>query len=313
MKGHFSISLFWRGFFTIRNVGRTLLVGGACSGLIDAPMRKKFYNPEIHFVTFIFPIKKYAEPVTGVLDSRPHWRYVAVVSFSRFHFLRLWSLRGPMAELDPGIAQFLWAIKNSNLPRYWRLPVADARKMVRDGNKFNNGPIPAGAVISSFEIPRAPRSIPIRLYRPDSQPADKVLPVLLYFHGGGFVINRPEDLDVLCILLCQATDCLIASVDYRLAPEHPFPDGLEDVFMALQWVQQNAREIGGDPTHIAVGGDSAGGNLAAVCAQLNRDQNGPDLAFHYCIIPTQIWAETIPHVMSSPPGITWNGKGWSGS
>ena len=102
-----------------------------------------------------------------------------------------------MAKLDPGIAQLLADIEESTLPRLWRLSVAEARKMAHDGNKINNGPIPGGATITTDEIPSPHGPIPVRLYRPESQPADKVLPVLLYCHGGGFVINKPEDLDVL--------------------------------------------------------------------------------------------------------------------
>ena len=217
-----------------------------------------------------------------------------------------------MAEIDPDIAQLLGEIEESPLPPFWRLSVSEARKMVHDGNKINNGPIPDGAVINTNEIPSPHGPIPIRLYRPESQPADTVVPVLLYFHGGGFVINRPEDLDVPCTLLCQAADCLIASVDYRLAPDHPFPQGLEDVWMALQWAQQNAGEWGADPQRLAVGGDSAGGNLAAVCAQLTRDQGGPDLALQLLFYPNTDLNGDYPsrHEFATGYNLEWEGMEW---
>ena len=137
-----------------------------------------------------------------------------------------------MADLDPGMARLLADIEKSPLPRVWQLPVAEARVAARESSKINNGPIPPGALITEHEIPSPHGPIGVRLYRPKDQPEGKALPLLLYFHGGGFVINAPRDLDVSSILLCQAADSLIASVDYRLAPEHPFPAGLQDAMAA---------------------------------------------------------------------------------
>ena len=217
-----------------------------------------------------------------------------------------------MVELDPGMGLLLADIEKSTPPRIWQLSVADARKMAHNLNKINNGPIPEGAVITTEVIPSPHGPISVRLYRPESQPADKVLPVLLYCHGGGFVINKPEDLDVLCILLCQAAECLIASVDYRLAPEHPFPHGLEDVCVALQWAQQNAGEWGADPNRIAIGGDSAGGNLAGVCAQVTRDQCGPDLALQLLFYPNTDLNGDYPsrHEFATGYSLEWEGMEW---
>lgn len=217
-----------------------------------------------------------------------------------------------MAKLDPGIAKLLTDIKNSPLPRFWKLSVAEARKMTHKANIIDNGPIPQGAVVRNTKLPGRQEQIRIRLYRPEKYPEDQVLPILLYFHGGGFVINQPEDLDVLCILLCQAAGCLIASVDYRLAPEHPFPQGLEDAYRALQWAQHNAGEWGADPGRIAVGGDSAGANLAAVVAQLNRDQSGSDLVLQLLFYPNTDLNGDYPsrHEFAKDYNLEWEGMEW---
>jgi acetyl esterase len=107
----------------------------------------------------------------------------------------------------------------------------------------------------------------LRLYIPESAGS---LPITIYFFGGGFATGKPEQSDHICRALARRADCLVASVDYRLAPEAPFPAAIEDSLTALHWLHRNAAEWGGDPTRIAVAGDSAGGNLAAALAQLAR-------------------------------------------
>jgi acetyl esterase len=121
-----------------------------------------------------------------------------------------------------------------------------------------------------------------------------LLPALVYFHGGGLVAGNLDTHDPICRALSNATGCVLVSVDYRLAPEHPFPAGLNDCWAALQWVAEHAAELGGDPDRIAVAGDSAGGNLAAVIAQRARDEGGPALAFQL------LWYPTISADLSMP-------------
>jgi len=113
-----------------------------------------------------------------------------------------------------------------------------------------------------------------RLYAPE-HPANNALPVLVYFHGGGFTIGSINTHDTLCRNLCLNTPCTVLSVDYRLAPEHKFPTAAHDAWDAVRWVHQNADTLGIDANCIAVGGDSAGGTLAAVCAIWARDENLP--------------------------------------
>jgi acetyl esterase len=122
--------------------------------------------------------------------------------------------------------------------------------------------------------------------------APEPLPALLYFHGGGFVIGDLDTHDGLCRLLANASGCRVISVEYRLAPEHKFPAAVEDASAAACWVAEHARELGIDPGRIAIGGDSAGANLAAVACQLARQAGGPRLALQLLLYPGTVAAET---------------------
>jgi acetyl esterase len=122
----------------------------------------------------------------------------------------------------------------------------------------------------------------VRAYRPSP---DSSLPVFVVFHGGGWVIGSAGEFDVIARQLANASNAIVVSVDYRLAPEHPYPAPIDDCWHALQWTAAHAEDLGGDPRRLAVGGDSAGGNLAAVCAQRARDQGGPALALQVLVYP----------------------------
>jgi len=138
------------------------------------------------------------------------------------------------------------------------------------------------ANLENRTIPGPAAPIPVRIYRPDTEPG---LPVVVYFHGGGWTIGSLETHDNSCRALANAVGCVVVSVDYRLAPEHKFPAAVDDAFAATQWVAEHAAELGGDPTRVAVAGDSAGGNLAAVVSILARDQNAPALTFQLLVYP----------------------------
>jgi acetyl esterase/lipase len=124
--------------------------------------------------------------------------------------------------------------------------------------------------------------IGLRIFHPQ---VNTPLPVLLYFHGGGWVFGSIEESDPVCRRLANYLNCIVVSVEYRLAPENPFPKPLEDCYAATEWVAKNASSFGGDPKHIIVSGESAGGNLAAVVAMMARDKNGPSLSAQLLIYP----------------------------
>jgi acetyl esterase len=124
--------------------------------------------------------------------------------------------------------------------------------------------------------------VPVRIYRPSPDPD---LPVVVYFHGGGWTIGSVAQFDLVTRQVANATNAIVVSVDYRLAPEHPFPAPLDDCWTALLWAAKNASTFGGDASRIAVMGDSAGGNLAAVCALLARDAGAPDLTMQVLVYP----------------------------
>ena len=126
-----------------------------------------------------------------------------------------------------------------------------------------------------YTIPDAPFPLPVRIYRPSP---DQQLPILLYFHGGGFVLHNIASHDSLCRKLAVCFHCVVISVGYRLAPEFPYPAAIEDGYAALQWAAQQAAFLGGDPAQIMVGGDSAGANLSAALCILARDRKGPHIA-----------------------------------
>jgi len=127
--------------------------------------------------------------------------------------------------------------------------------------------------------------IPLRLYRGQGCAKASPQPALIYFHGGGWVIGDLESHDQVCRALANATSCILLAVDYRLAPEHKFPAAAEDAIAATQWIAANAGRLGIDASRLAVGGDSAGGNLAAVAAIAARDQGGPRTVFQFLVYP----------------------------
>jgi acetyl esterase len=141
------------------------------------------------------------------------------------------------------------------------------------------------AELRDLGIPGPGGDIPVRLYRPQGSSAEDVLPVLVYFHGGGWTIGSIESHDPTARRLANRAGVAVVSVDYRLGPEHPFPAAVEDAFAATQWIADNGAELGVDGSRLAVGGDSAGGNLAAVVALLARDARAPEIRLQVLVYP----------------------------
>jgi acetyl esterase len=141
------------------------------------------------------------------------------------------------------------------------------------------------ASVRGVEIPGPNGPIPARLYVPPLPTPDAAAPLLVYYHGGGWVIGDVDMYDDLSRLIAAAAGCLVLSVDYRLAPEHPFPEPLEDAFAAFEWTAANAESLGADPERIGVGGDSAGGNMAAVVSQMAVEGGGERPAMQLLFYP----------------------------
>ena len=178
--------------------------------------------------------------------------------------------------LDPQARALLDLMIERQVPPTHTLSPADARRMYRDRRGYTQPDAPPVAELRELSLD----GTPARLYRP----AAGVLPLLVYFHGGGWVIGDLDTHDVLCRQLANAAGVAVLSVDYRLGPEHRFPAAVDDCIAATRYARREAAALGIDAARIAVGGDSAGGNLAAVAAIAARDEGAP-LAYQLLIYP----------------------------
>jgi len=187
--------------------------------------------------------------------------------------------------LDPQAKAVIDLVIKSGRPPYHTLSPKDARQMFRDTRPASTPPAPEIGTVKDMTVEGGAGPIAARLYRPQGVPASTALPGLVFFHGGGWVIGDLETHDVLCRQLTAGAGISVVNVDYRLAPEHKFPAALDDAWAATKWVAAHAAELGIDAGRLAVGGDSAGGNLAAVVALLARDAGAPPVALQVLIYP----------------------------
>jgi acetyl esterase len=174
--------------------------------------------------------------------------------------------------LHPQAKALLALIEERALPPMQSLSPVEARLFYRDRRALTQPEPPPVAEIAELSADGPHGPIPLRLYRPSRRSDDPAAaPVLVYFHGGGWTIGDLDTHDVLCRQLANASDCAVVSVDYRMGPEHRFPAAVDDCLAATYWVRRHADALGLDPDRLAVGGDSAGGNFAAVAAIKCRD------------------------------------------
>ena len=186
--------------------------------------------------------------------------------------------------LDKDLEQYLATYKASNFPTYASLTPKQLR--LKFNQAFLEKPAPPAIdlyKVETIKIDGGNDELTLRIYHPNNRPSQ---PALMYFHGGGFVIRDNMDIyDYTCRLICSHTDCIVIAIDFRLAPEHPFPAAPTDCYCATQWVFKHADSLQINRSAIGVWGESCGGNLAAVIAQMARDQQTLPLCYQVIISP----------------------------
>jgi acetyl esterase len=185
-------------------------------------------------------------------------------------------------SLKPEIEALLARMAASGAPPLERQSVAEARRLyVANSAALQGPPVPVAAV-ADRAIPGPAGDLGVRVYSPHGEPP---FPIVVWLHGGGWVVGTLDTYDGVCRALASAVPAVVVAVDYRLAPEHRFPAAVEDSYAATLWASRNAAELGGAQQRLAVAGDSAGGNLAAVVALGARDRGGPAIGFQLLVYP----------------------------
>ena len=181
--------------------------------------------------------------------------------------------------LDPQIMQVMEQVAALGLPAAHTVSPAEARANAKLRPRAPGSEV---ANVEDRNIPGPDGDVPVRIYTPEG---DGPFPILAWYHGGGWVVGDLESADGSARNLCVGGQCVVVSVDYRLAPETKFPGPAEDCWAATTWAVDNASSFNGDPTRLAVGGDSAGGNLAAAMSLMAADRGGPEIAFQLLVYP----------------------------
>jgi acetyl esterase len=202
--------------------------------------------------------------------------------------------------LDPQAQAVLDLVARAGRPPYFMLSPGEARQVFRETRQALLPPPPEMALVKDLTAEGPAGPIPLRLFRPRGAPPGA--PALVYFHGGGWVIGDLDTHDVLCRQLAAWSDSVVVSVDYRLAPEQKFPAAVEDAWAATRWVAAHAGALDVDGDRLGVGGDSAGGNLAAVVSLMARDAGGPRLGFQLLIYPATDMAADLPSQIAFADG-----------
>jgi len=202
--------------------------------------------------------------------------------------------------LDPDAAAVYKAFQEAGRPAYETLTAPEAREYYLNARFVSNPEPPQLESDKPLSIPAPHGTLPARIYTPKTlRKTNGFAPCLVFFHGGGWVIGNLDSHDVVCRMLADQGELIVISVDYRLAPEHKFPAAADDAITATKWVAANAKQLGIDAAQLLVGGDSAGGNLAAVVALAARDGDGPKLAGQVLIYPATDFA--MKHSSHSEP------------
>jgi len=187
------------------------------------------------------------------------------------------------SDVKPQARAFLDQLAALNRPPIDQIPLPEIRAYFEESFTRLGGPPVAVGAVRDVETPGPRGPIKVRIYTPEG--VNGVRPLFVYYHGGGYVCGSPDSYDAVCRLLTRESGCVVASVDYRRAPEFPAPAPFEDCYAATEWLVAHAAEFGSDGARVAIGGDSAGGNLAASVAIRARDANGPKILHQLLVYP----------------------------
>jgi acetyl esterase len=197
--------------------------------------------------------------------------------------------------LDLDAAAVFKAFQEAGRPAYETLTAPEAREFYSQARLVSNPEPPELESVKPLSIGAPHGAIAARIYTPKTlRKTNGLAPCLVFFHGGGWVIGDLETHDVVCRKLAHEGELIVVSVDYRLAPEHPFPAAVDDAIASTKWIAANAKQLGIDASQLMVGGDSAGGNLAAVVSLASRDGNGPGIAGQVLIYPATDFSRRHP-------------------
>ena len=210
--------------------------------------------------------------------------------------------------LDPA-AKAILEMMDATWPDLGTVTAADARRMVKEVGEQTRALVPQPEVgkVEDRTVPGPAGQIPIRIYWPKVDTPPPSYPLVVFFHGGGWVICDLDSHDNVCRDLANGAGAVVVSVDYRLAPEHPYPAAADDAYAATVWASEHAGELGADADRLAIAGDSAGGNLTAVVALMARDRGGPALRFQLMIYPV---TDVSPSHRDSHPSKKENATGY---
>jgi acetyl esterase len=200
--------------------------------------------------------------------------------------------------LDPALAEVVEAFADEAVPPWSSLGVESARRL--EAELFSAGSGPEMALVREFAVPGAGGEVPLRLYR--SPNVERPAPALVFAHGGGWTLGTLDSADDICRELAARVGCVVVSVDYRLAPEHPFPAPLEDVRSAAAWVREHADSFGVDASRVGLAGTSAGGNLAAATALYTATEGADPFACQVLLYPITDCAFDTPSYRSHADG-----------
>jgi acetyl esterase len=214
-----------------------------------------------------------------------------------------------MNSLHPQVVALRERIRRDGVPHLSTLSIDQARAADRAAIMAGTGQTESVAVVKEMTLPGPSGELRARMYRPGGGAG---LPVLVYYFGGGWSLGTLDAGEGVCRMLANAVGCVTIAVEYRLAPEHPFPAAVEDCYAGAAWAAAHAGELGGDATRLAVGGDSSGGNLAAAVALLSRDRGGPAITHQLLVYPNTDYQADTPSMRElndeyffNPASVRW--------